>query len=684
MKSNLRNNLDSITNDVSNLFKKIGDPNDKMLKRSMDTDIQLNGYTDRAGIYANNVENTSMTSAKVSRDNNLMKAQNKFKGTSNESDNRSNLYPQSGIKEYGNLRDAFIDNNNDGTPFINASLRDNTPPYDVLMSPEINVRNRKNKEDFSPNHNEADNKDPRDNRFNLYPNSNVAEQGDERNIQVANPGNRPNIAFENVSQRNKNVRNFTGDVFTHNADRDRVPMNPKNNYRSSHYESTSHNQLDQEIPHNKNKTKINTSTVNYPTGDVFTHNAQRDRVPIDPKNLYRSSDYVSTQYNQLDIDVDNVPAKARIQSTTDMMLNREFEIVNDNITTKEEYNEKSMIHTPYTPLDKFDKPDILFKNVNEKKVQVDVLNEFIVNIDSADRNTTYYPNPFKIRVLFNAGSDLGVSPGADLKILRSFENIKYLRLETSTLPRYYQLKLLDVSTTSAITDANEKTIIDAIRAHIHSDKDTTSAVFQTYIVGYSPPTNYRVQFVAYKYTSAANINAKISIVTPTNVSIAYELQYAGANNTTFITSRYTVDTTKDLSKDRYLMINLEEITDNTQNSTSGKNQYNYLYPDYITDYYFYGDNHFVDKIFKNAKLGMIKNLTITLSDSFGNLIQGGKYMDTVDSTTSTLSTTDTITSTTVYNDSLTYIRHPYYRLFQLTYMFKVGCYETEIDKKIFY
>ena len=81
---------------------------------------------------------------------------------------------------------------------------------------------------------------------------------------------------------------------------------------------------------------------------------------------------------------------------------------------------------------------------------------------------------------------------------------------------------------------------------------------------------------------------------------------------------------------------------------------------------------------------VIKNLTITLSDSFGNLIQGGKYIDTVDSTTNTLSTTDTITSTTVYNDSLTYIRHPYYRLFQLTYMFKVGCYETEIDKKIFY
>jgi hypothetical protein len=132
------------------------------------------------------------------------------------------------------------------------------------------------------------------------------------------------------------------------------------------------------------------------------------------------------------------------------------------------------------------------------------------------------------------------------------------------------------------------------------------------------------------------------------------------------------------------MLNIDEITDNTQNSTSGKNQYNYLYPDYITTNYFYGDNHYVDKIFKNAKLGIIKNLTITMSDSFGNLIIGGTYIDTVNSTTDSVSTTDVQNVSTVYNDSVSYIRHPYYRNFQLTLLFKIGCYETEIDKKIFY
>jgi hypothetical protein len=680
MKSNLRNNLDSIKNDVSNLFKKIGDPNDKILQRTINPDIQLNGYTDRFGLYENKTQNTSHTSQRVGRDNDLIQKQNEYLGDSNK-DARlgaQSLYPNSGIKEYGNLRDAVIENQNDGELFLNASLRSNLYQANQLLHSKSS--SKKLEKFKTTDTEESKNKDPRDQRFNLYPNSQIVEFESERNKQVENPTKQPNQPFENSSQRKSSLKKQTGDVFAHNADRDRVPINPSSNYRSSDYVSTSLNQLDAEITYDKNKQSINDSKINFPTGDVFSHNAHRDRVPIDPKNLYRSADYVSTEYNQLDLEVDNVPAKARINSTTNMMLNREFNLVNDNKTSKDEQNETTMIHTPYTPLDKFDKPNILFKNVNDKKTQVDVLNEFIVNIDSSDRNITYYPNPFKLRVLFNASSDAS----ADLKILRSFENIKYFRLETATLPRYYTLKLLDVSTTTAITDTNERTIIDAVRLRIHTTKDATSAAFMAYIVGYTPPTNYQVQYVAYTYTSNTNINAKISIINPSNVSIAYELQYVGANDSTFTTSRYIVDTTKDLSKDRYLMINLDEITDNTQNSTSGRNQYNYLYPDYITDNYFYGDNHFVDKIFKNAKLGMVQNLTITMSDSFGNLIQGGKYMDIVDSTKDTASTTDTITSTTVYNDSLTYIRHPYYRNFQLTLMFKVGCYETEIDKKIFY
>jgi hypothetical protein len=281
------------------------------------------------------------------------------------------------------------------------------------------------------------------------------------------------------------------------------------------------------------------------------------------------------------------------------------------------------------------------------------------------------------------------SAAADLTIPRAFENIKYLRLETATLPRYYLLTYTTETgaTPSTIGDANERTILAAVIANINTNKANSAYNFAGYInsVGgsYSPPTGYVTQYVAYTWVSATNINAKFNVVNSSSVSIAYELVFNGTSAQT-ISKRYIVNTTADLSTDRYLMINIDEITDNTQNSTNGKNQYNYLYPDYITTNYFYGDNHFVDKIFKNAKLGTIQTLTITLSDSFGNLITGGNYIDTTNSTTDMVSTTSTPSVTTVYNDSISYVRHPYYRPFQLTLMFKVGCYETEIDKKIFF
>jgi hypothetical protein len=789
---NLRFSLDSIKNEVSDLFNKI-DPktsSEKIFERTTNNDPQLNGYSDPADLYR---KNNISSSDKMSKGNQLMEQQN-----NRLIDNRRELYPNSEITEIGNLRKVVIENKTGRTPFKNAHIRDDTLPYDALLSEEEKklVREKASANLKSINENNSarytapNPKDERDNRFNLYPMSEINEYGNERNKQISNPSggvlhttintntnpgsfgstnirkdvtqftnqtnavqnynidgsanmnvqpfnknnqglfnvdgrstppsgdktvqnfpnnpksinvikpaNDPN--FQNSSQREHSKANTIGGnhIYDHAADRDRVAVNPRDSYRSAYYESTDKNQLDLEVTYDKNKNLIKNGVVNYPNGDVFTHAQARDRVPIDPKDLYRNSQYASTPYNQLDLDVDKVPTTALISKTADMILNREFEINNDNRTSKDEAAEVSMIHTPYTPLDKFNKSDLLFKNINEQKPQIDVLNEYIVNIDSSDRNFNVYPNPYKLRVLFNAGSDFatttfdpktgqrssGIIDGAnpDLKILRYFENIKYLRLETAAFPRYYSLllKALNYSTISTITDPNEQTIITAICTNINTNKSNASYDFLAYIVAYVPPTNYQVQYVNYVWTSANGINAKIQIVNTTSVIIAYEIQYAGALDATCIINRYIFDTTKDLSTDRYLMLNLDEITDNTQNSTSGKNQYNYLYPDYITTNYFYGDNHFVDKIYRNAKLGSIKNLTITISDSFGNLINGGQYIDT---TVKTLKTDNPADKPTTYNYPSNYIRHPLYKYAQLNLMFKIGCYETDIDKKIFY
>lgn len=709
-KSNLRNNLDSITNDVNNLLQKIDSPNEKLFNRKITNDIQLHGYVDPASLYRTSMN--AEPSIKMKKDIDLSNQQNvrldvPAGNIQYKVDNRQQLYPNSDINEYNNLRGAII-KNNDGTPFKNAAIRETILTYDTLLTEEekamLSKRAQAKKTQLNQQYdmqqltttNQPSSKDSRDSRYIFYPENEIAPANFQhhRSDKHSNPGDpKPSSNTNlNTEQQKSEARQSTGDVFTHNdlSQRDRVPIDPKETYRSSnYYESTPYNALDQEVTYDKRKELINKGELNYPTGTVFTHNAQRDRVPIDARSVYRSADYASNPYNTLDIDVDHVPRVAQVNTTADYMLNREFDINNDNRTSKDENAEVSMIHTPYTPLDKFDRSNVRFKNINETKPQVDVLNEYIVNIDSSDRNPTFYPNQFRIRVLFNPTDDghlSGANP--DLKIAKGFENIKYLRLETATFPRYYSLKLTSAtSATPALGDANEQTILAAVITTVQTNRANSAYNFQGYInsVGgsYSPPSGYTTQYVSYTWTSSTNINAKFNIVNSSNVPIAYELVFNGTAAQT-ISNRYIVDTTKDLSTDRYIMLNIDEITDNTQNSTSGKNQYNYLYPDYITTNYFYGDNHYVDKIFKNTKLGIIKNLTITMSDSFGNLINGGTYMDTTNSTTDSVSTTDVQNVSTVYNDSITYIRHPYYRNFQLTLMFKIGCYETEIDKKIFF
>jgi len=711
MNSNLRNNLNLIEKDVNILMKNINS-NDKIFERSLNTDVNINGYHDPMELYRGNVNDPK--SLKLTRDDNLLKEQQRryavptpdnkrLKSKNNdivyEIDNRKELYPNSEINNYKDQRNAVIENNN-GTPFKYASNRGNVYSSDVLLDEKNKVKKNR-KEKFQDETKIRRSSENRDNRKIYYPDQKPSSESDEDSpvskvLRRARSLEMPKIELNNeVVYERKN----TGDVFTHNSERDRVPINSKDLYKGSTYEATPYNDLDQEVTYDKRKEAINKGEINFPTGTVFTHGQQRDRVPIVPTQVYRNSDYKSNEYNQLDMDVDRIPRKAMIDKTVDYMLNREFDVVNDNVTSKDERNEKTIIHAPYTPLDEFGQSDVVFKNINEKKPQVDVLNEFIVNIDSADRNPQYYPNQFSLRVLFNAGDPgyitdtdgkkKAASGTADLKILRSFENIKYLRLETATLPRYYSLiKTEDKGATPQLGNADEKEIIKRIIASINVTS-YTSATFQVYIYDFikyytAPPaltTTIVLQFVSYLATNTIDV-AKFNIVY-SGSSYAYEIKYNDTIGDT-ITTRYEIDRTKDLSKDRYTMINLDEITDNTQNSTSGKNQYNYLYPDYVTDKYFYGDNHFVDKIFKNAKLGEIKNLTITLSDSFANPIISGQHIDIVDSTKDTLSTTDNPSATTVYNDSVSYIRHPYYRDFQLTLMFKIGVYETDIDKKIFY
>jgi hypothetical protein len=141
--NNLRNNLESIKNDVNTLFKKLDDPNEKLFKHTMNTDIRLNGYQDPSSLYRNQLPNETprvQKEIKTINDQNLRLGvpQNIIRPLTQDNpvyefDNRKQLYPSSEIKQYNNLSQAYIENEN-RQPYLSASLRDTQMVEDVLLN----------------------------------------------------------------------------------------------------------------------------------------------------------------------------------------------------------------------------------------------------------------------------------------------------------------------------------------------------------------------------------------------------------------------------------------------------------------------------------------------------------------------------------------------------------------------
>ena len=137
---------------------------------------------------------------------------------------------------------------------------------------------------------------------------------------------------------------------------------------------------------------------------------------------------------------------------------------------------------------------------------------------------------------------------------------------------------------------------------------------------------------------------------------------------------------KGLDTDRYVMLNIEEISDNNINSTNSalRKAFCLLYPDSYGELHYYAASNYQDKVFKMSNLGNINRLTLSLYDSYGKPLVMPNLDFHVNSNKSCYCNDDD------YSCPCTYIRHPYYKWLQVQYMIKLGVVETEIDKKIFY
>lgn len=107
------------------------------------------------------------------------------------------------------------------------------------------------------------------------------------------------------------------------------------------------------------------------------------------------------------------------------------------------------------------KNDILYNNL-EKNILDQNIQEYVIQIDSKDRDTLVYPNPFDMKVTFNpVGDTIDKKTNTTYKgtpqptIPIDFTNVKYIKLENIILPRNCYVTF-DKDTKELIYDPNRK------------------------------------------------------------------------------------------------------------------------------------------------------------------------------------------------------------------------------------
>jgi hypothetical protein len=122
---------------------------------------------------------------------------------------------------------------------------------------------------------------------------------------------------------------------------------------------------------------------------------------------------------------------------------------NSNSNFDFNYSDQS-INNSFKPNEQFvskrdfqNKNDLLVNNIGQNVVDQKI-RDYIIDIDSTDRDYKLYPNPFDYVVTFNAKGDT-IEKGVRYKgtpgptIVREFENVKYIKLNNIILPRKYNV-----------------------------------------------------------------------------------------------------------------------------------------------------------------------------------------------------------------------------------------------------
>ena len=336
--------------------------------------------------------------------------------------------------------------------------------------------------------------------------------------------------------------------------------------------------------------------------------------------------------------------------------------INNIVSSYNNYDNTNRISAPYLNNNEFNKPNLVYNNVSDK-ISVDILVEYVIMIESIDRDIDKYPNPFKYKIYFNP-----VAQTKDAYIYKTFENVKYIKLETAILPRKYSYFRKDI--TSNTTD---------VSALINTNWERNdNLTFNT--VNYTMIDDYIIDNVRY-------IKYGITKPLPELIDKVYELQY-NINTSLFTLYEFQLINLS-LEDEKFLLLNIDEIKDVNDMATNTEVSvaFSILFPDYVNGDCVYTNTQGVDKIYRFSQLGNIKSLTVSILDNEGKDFNTQSYKMFTDTYIKTnkkcickVNSNGEIVRD--YGCSCSYMRHPYYKKFQNTLLFKVGVIENDIDKSI--
>jgi hypothetical protein len=477
-----------------------------------------------------------------------------------------------------------------------------------------------------------------------------------------------NKAFQTITT------NFQSNLDKYTNDLDSINVNIRDNQdKVSNYEIL--NSYDQNTLE-----RMSSNTVNF--------NSPNNNLNYKVRQVPSSSNFFNPRNPSLDVGMSALPIQNmtilpnQLNSSLDLLAQTEItnmhkksnlldksHIINSN-ELEESFDKFQGVAIPHIPYDKYDKPTSLFNNFVGRGT-TDIIKEYICHINSIDRDINKYQNPFNFLV-----KCAPLSGETDASIGRTFENIRYIKLQKVILPRKYFV------TKKKITNHDEISILFNNNALPPSNTliNISYSEIDKYVIIYSYEDNASDK----KYINYTLYEPDLS----KNIVISYEAIKNSIGD--IITYQYDLSCLS-IEDDKYTILYLNDINDISQFSTdiTLSKAFNILYLDNLVGNNIYVNCSYVDKIYKFSDLGILTKMNIILTDSSGKQlsinIKSLDYNVPTINTMSCICKTDSETGN-IYRDFsciCNYIRHPRYIKYQVDLIFKFGIIETDFDKRAF-